>query len=302
MTSLRALRSLSLAALVAVAACAPPEDPEPGDGAPDTGDGDGETPGAGAGSGDQGGGAPGGDAGAGNGGGTGGGDGTPGGGGPGTGTGTGDAGGGTGGDGAAGPPVGDAPFVIAFAPARSPAGHDRVELELAGVALFQETPRYLDADTPCDGGLQGALVPRATTAALVFAQEGIVPVIALERPARATSVAEVWLVLRTGLLYTPERSYEIHAAALCTMPDGMQYTLVRVRPGTPVAIGPGTRDDLVIPFDAARQLRVAEVRCGTDPEPEECGTTDDAGDGDPSTRLRFSFPLELPVRIEPSGR
>jgi hypothetical protein len=303
MTSLRALRSLSLAALLAFAACDPPEDPEPGDAESDTGDG--ETPGADAGGGDPGtGGAD-----------TGGGD-T---GGGGSGPGTGDAGGGsTGGEGSAGgtgggdagsgdgaaggaPEADASPFVIAFDPAPAPAGYDRVELELAGVGLFPGTPGYVDADSPCDAGVPGALVAHATTAQLVFAEEGVVPVIALERPSGAASVAEVWLVLRQGLLHTPERSYKIHAAALCTMPDGMQYTLVRVRPGTSVAIGQGTREDLVIPFDAAQQLRVAEVRCGTEPEPEECRTTDDAGDGDPATRLRFSFPLEFPVRIEPSG-
>lgn len=322
MTSLRALRSLALAALLAFAACDPPDDPEPGDASSDTGDG--EAPGADGGGGDAGTGGVdtgGGDAGTGDGsaggGGTGGGDGSTG---SGPGTGTGDAGGGsTGGDGSGGgtgggdagsgdgaaggaAPEGDAsPFVIAFDPVPAPAGYDRVELELAGIALYSGTPGYVNADSPCDAGVPGALVPNATTTTLVFAQEGLVPVIALQRPSGAASVAEVWLVMRQGLLHTPERSYKIHAAALCTMPDGMQYTLVRVRPGTPVAIGQGTRDDLVVPFDVAQQLRVGEVRCGTQPEPEECRTTDDAGDGDPATRLRFSFPLEFPVRIEPTG-
>ena len=193
-----------------------------------------------------------------------------------------------------------APFTISFDPTAAPAGVDRVELELNAIALFAGAASYRDESTPCDGGA-GALGDVRTTATLPFPGSGPVPAVRFDRPAVDAKVSEVWLVFRQGLLHTSERSYKIHAATLCTMPDGMQYTLVRLRPGSPFSIGQGSTDDLVIPFDAGHEVVRARVDCRTS-DAEECRTTDDTGDdGDPNTRLRFSFPTEFPVRVQPAG-
>jgi hypothetical protein len=45
-------------------------------------------------------------------------------------------------------------------------------------------------------------------------------------------------------------------------------------------------------------VTVERVRCA-ERAVEECATPDDPGDdGDPATRLRFSFATEFPVRVE----
>lgn len=266
MASRQVVSAAALAALLAFTSCDPPGAPDPGPTTgPDGGGGSGGTP-------------------------TGG---TPSGGTP--------SGGGAPSGGGGSPGGSPAPFTISFDPTGAPAGVDRVELELNAVALFTGAPSYRNEDTRCDGAGAGSLADARTTVTLPFPGTGPVPAVRFDRPAGDTRVAEVWLVFRQGLLHTAERSYKIHAAALCTMPDGMQYTLVRLRPGAPFSIGQGSTDDLVIPFDAGQQVRAGHVDCRTS-DAEECRTTDDSGDdADPNTRLRFALPTELPVRVAPAG-
>jgi hypothetical protein len=150
-------------------------------------------------------------------------------------------------------------------------------------------------DTRCDGDGAGTLANARTTVTLDFSGDARVPVATFERPADPTSLTELWLVLRQGLLHTDVRSYRIHAGPLCTMPDGLPYTLVRLRPAAPIAIGSGATDDVVISFDPDAQLERDAVRC-SEQDVEECRTSDDPGDTDPDTRLRYTFAPEFPVR------
>jgi hypothetical protein len=204
----------------------------------------------------------------------------------------GDTGGGTagGGDNGGGGSGGSPSLTLSFAPGEPPADATRIDLDIVGVALFDGTPSWADADSPCDAGVQGALVERTTRVEVPLGGERV-PFLQLDLPA-GQRVREVWVTARHAELLTPTRTYEVHAGRLCVMPDGLQYILLRARPGEvtldgarEIALGLG-RD----------QLASGQVNCRGSPKVEECDTSDDGTDGDPRTRLRYEFGAELPVR------
>jgi len=242
-----------LSALALAAACEPPpSDPSPGGGGNPSGGAAG-TP-------------------------DGGGSGGPGGGGSGS------SGGGSGGG-------GTASLRLSFDPGEPPAGATGIDVDLAGVALFAGGPAWRDADTPCDGGVPGALVSAAARVELPFGGDPV-PFLDVNLPPGGGEIREIWLVVRKGTLRTPQRTYEVHAGRLCRMPDGLQYTLLRARPGA-VALG-GERE---VALDLGRdQLAVEQVDCRAT-HVAECSTSDDPGDGDPDTRRRYRFEDELPARV-----
>jgi hypothetical protein len=183
---------------------------------------------------------------------------------------------------------------LAFEPAADPEVA-RVDVEVVGVSLFTGgEPRWVNADTPCDAGAAGALHAFERTVTLDLASPTRADVAAFDL-ASAGSLHEVWLVLRQGLLPANGRTYKIHNGAMCVMPDGLQYILVRLDPGT-VGLGGGADTDLLVPFDLQEQVRVERVDCRARSVPE-CDTGEDAGDdGDPNTRLYHRFATEFPVR------
>lgn len=195
------------------------------------------------------------------------------------------SGGGPEGGGTAGPES----LLVSIAPGDAPPGASSIEIELAAVATFRGTPAWRDADTPCDGGEADALAPVSALVEVPFGDGPRVTLAELEPPTDGAP-RELWLVARTGTLRTADRTYPVHAALLCTLPDGLQYTLLRARPDGATQ---GTRE---IALGLGReQLTVEQVHCGTEPSAEECATTDDGQDADPGTRVRYRFAEELPA-------
>jgi hypothetical protein len=258
---MRAPRSPALLLVTALLACEPPDQPPPG---PTTG-GD-----------------------------TGGSNGGPQGGGSGGGSG----GGGNGGN--PGSPGGDGTSTLDLAVAHHGSVDDASALDLETVALAMfvgADPRYANASTSCDGGGAGALLDLKTTVTLDLQRDGATPLASVD-VTHGGELHEAWLVLRRGSLHRDGREYKVHADALCTMPDGLQYTLVRLRPGGPVTLG-GPDHRIVATFDPQASLEVEHVDCRAS-DAEECRSSDDDhDDGDPDTRLRFSFPTSLPVTVDP---
>jgi hypothetical protein len=181
-------------------------------------------------------------------------------------------------------------------------GVTSVTLEVVALALFVDAgARYADADTRCDGDGAGRLVDLQSSVALDLGSTGRTPLASLDRT-DGSALNEIWLVLRQGMLDLGGRTYKVHAGALCVMPDGLQYALVRLRPPSPIPLADGTALDVVIGFDAGRQIEAERVDCSRE-DVEECRSSDDAGDdGDPGTRLRFTFAPEFPVAVEETAR
>jgi hypothetical protein len=172
-----------------------------------------------------------------------------------------------------------------------------LDLEPVGLALFQAQPSWQDQHSPCDGGA-GGLVALGATVALDLTHPGRTSVGSVDLGGDG-QVQEVWLVLRKGLLDRDGRTYKVHGGALCTMSDGLQYTLLRLHPDAPVTFGGGADLDLVVPFDARSAVQEERVDCRSSAA-EECQSSDDASDdGDPDTRLRYTFEPDLPLRAEP---
>jgi hypothetical protein len=220
---------------------------------------------------------------------------------PSTGTGGGDGGGGGGGGGSGGggggTPSGPTTLAITVDRAGAPPGVSGVDLELAAVTLFVDASApALRPETPCDGGGAGTLLARSGTVPLDLGSRGETPLASTQ--VNGGSLREAWIVLRQGVLHRDGRTYKVHATALCTMPDGLQYTVVALRPGSPAALEAPGEHRLVATFDAREQLETAHVACGG-AEPEECRTSDDPDDdGDPGTRLRYAFAPAFPARAE----
>ncbi len=220
---------------------------------------------------------------------------------PGGGSGSGPGGPGNagGGEGAPSPPPVDEASTFALVVERqgAPEHVTAVELEPAALLLFTARPAWRDADSPCDAGAAGS-ARLGGTVELDLTQPGRTPVGAVDLAGEG-QVREVWLVLREGRLLRAGRAYPVHASALCTMPDGLQYTLLRLDPQRPAAFAGGADLDLVLPFDAREVIRQERVDCRSSPL-EECQTSDDPlDDADPDTRLRYSFRADLPLRAEP---
>lgn len=190
-------------------------------------------------------------------------------------------------------------------PRGGPPGATQLTLDVVAVVLFVDrSPAYRDADSPCDAG-GGQRLDASTEVTVGLPGGDAAPVASMERTGGG-SLREVVLVLREGVLVREGRGYRVHAGALCTMPDGQQYTLLRLRPPAPANLGGGADYDLVARLDgnAVNQRR---VRCDDDSsgpgggddddrEPEECRAGDDPGDDDDDrTRLVFTFGRELPV-------
>lgn len=205
--------------------------------------------------------------------------------------------GGSGGGAGSGGGDGTATVTLVFAPEPGPDGVARVDLEIVGVSLFTRgDPTYVDADTPCDANGAGTLHALERLVTLDLASPARAEVASFDLAGEG-SLEETWLVLRQGLLPAGGRTYKIHNGAMCLMPDGLQYILVRLRPG-PVSLDGGADADLVVPFDVREQVAVERVDCRVRPV-EECDTTDDANDDrDEDTRLRYSFAPEFPARVE----
>jgi hypothetical protein len=191
---------------------------------------------------------------------------------------------GDGGGGAAGPGA----LRVSIAPGEAPPGASSIELELAALALFQDAPRWRDPDSPCDGGEPAALAPLSARVDVPF---GDGPRVTLAELQGGGAPREVWLVLRKGTLRAADRTYPVHAALLCTLPDGLQYTLLRARPGGAAAQG---AHEVALGLGRA-QLTIEQVDCAAEPTAEECATTDDGQDADPGTRVRYRFVEELPA-------
>jgi hypothetical protein len=209
----------------------------------------------------------------------------------------GDPSGGDGGAGAGGGTDATATLALTFDPQPGPDGIARVDLEVVGVALFTDRePSYVDADTPCDANGAGTLHAVVRTVPLDLSSPARTEVASFELPGTG-SLLETWLVLRQGLLPAGDRTYKIHNGAMCVMPDGLQYTLVRLRPG-PVSLEGGADSDLLVRFDFREEVTVERVNCRAR-HVEECDTSDDPDDDrNGNTRLRFSFATEFPVRVE----
>jgi hypothetical protein len=189
---------------------------------------------------------------------------------------------------------------VALAPRGGRDGEGRIVLELAAVALFRdERPQHEDEDAPCDAGRDGALVPRAATVGVELGAGEATALGAFALPAGG-ALEEVWLVLRQATLETAARTYLVHAEQLCRMPDGLQYTLVRVEPDAPVPLRADTAVTLAVPFDAREAVVRDRVDCRGGDRPEECDTSDDAGDDDdPDTRLRYQLEDRLDASVAP---
>jgi hypothetical protein len=191
---------------------------------------------------------------------------------------------------------------LSFERRGGPAGVSRVDLELAGIATFTGvTPVYVNADTPCSAGLEGTLSELRRTVPLDVAVPGRTPLAAVDVPA-GSDLREIWLVLVQGTLFRGGRPYKVHANGdhMCKMPDGQQYILVRVLPGS-VSTAGGADYTLVLPFDAREQVVETHVDCDASPEVDECGAPDDPEDDPASanTRLRYAFQRAFPVTVEP---
>lgn len=205
-------------------------------------------------------------------------------------------GGGSGGGGSSGGGDATPTLALSFDPSGGQ-GASRLDLEIVGLGVFTSDPTYVNADTPCDAGVAGALLDLRANLSLDLASSAEAPFTSLDMTSGG-AVRELWLVLRQGLLFRDARSYKVHAGALCVMPDGLQYILVRLRPGSAVPLDGDHR--VVVELDASRDVVVERVRCGGDANYDECGTTEDVGDdGDAGTRLRYSFAPTLPVRVDP---
>jgi hypothetical protein len=213
---------------------------------------------------------------------------------PSPGAGGGDPGGGGGGAGGGG---GSPALDIVFERGGAPAGVTGLDLELVGVTLFGEGGAPAPgADVPCDGRGVGLLARADANVPLDLTSGGETPIASLEPDAGVVSA--IWLVLRKGVLHRGARAYKVHATVLCTMPDGLQYTAVVLRPGAPLSIEQGIHRRVVVPFDAGRQLDASHVRCPAN-EVEECQSSDDPDDdADAATRLRYAFPATLTARVE----
>lgn len=172
----------------------------------------------------------------------------------------------------------------------------RLDLDLVAVVLYVDrSPTVNDPDAPCDAGGGNRLDARSSPS--VDLRGGRTPVLTFDREGGG-SLRELALVLRQGVLVRDNRGYKVHASALCTMPDGQQYTFVRLRPPAPVDLGGGRDHDLVATLEPGA-IRTERAQCGTPDDVEECAVGDDpADDGDPSTRLVFSFAPDLPLRAE----
>lgn len=200
------------------------------------------------------------------------------------------------------PPTSRAPdatstFTLAVDRVGAPDHVTAVDLETVALGLFREQPTWRDDDSSCGGGAEG-LVPLDTTVALDLTEAGRTPVASVDLDGEG-KLREVWLVLRKGVLHRDGRAYKVHAGALCTMSDGLQYTLLRLDPGSPIAFAGGADFELVVPFDARSAIREEHVDCRSSGA-EECQSSDDAfDDGDPDTRLRYTFEPDLPLRASP---
>jgi hypothetical protein len=218
---------------------------------------------------------------------------------PSTGAGGGDGGGGGGGGsgGGGGAPSGPPTLAITVDRAGAPPGVSTVDLELAAVTLFVDASApALRPETPCDGGGVGTLLAATGTVPLDLGAGGETPLASTQ--VNGGSLREAWLVLRQGVLHRNGRTYKVHATALCTMSDGLQYTVVALRPGSPAALDAPGEHRLVATFDARQQLDTTRVACGAS-NAEECRTSDDPeDDGDPGTRLRYAFAPAFPARVE----
>jgi hypothetical protein len=214
---------------------------------------------------------------------------------------SGDAGGGdTGGGGDPGPvDPGPASIILSLEHRRLPTEASRMDLEIVGIALFVDVdPAYRNADTPCDGGGRGALLPLETTVTFTDA-DGVQPVASFEH-AGGGALREAWLVLRQGFLHVGERVYKVHADAMCVMPDELQYVLVRLRPREAATLVGGSGIGLVAQLAGREQIIVERVDCRTS-DADECRDPDDAHDDDDgTTRLRYAFARRFPVRAEPA--
>jgi hypothetical protein len=219
-------------------------------------------------------------------------------------------GGNPGGGGGGSPGSGDGTSTLALAFERHGTRQDvsRVDLEVVGLSLFVGTsPRYANDNTPCDAGVAGALADLRTTVSLDARSEGETPLASVD-VSRGGQLRELWLVLRRGTAVREGREYKVHAGALCVMPDGLQYTLVRLRPGEPVQLG-GPDHRILVTFDPRDALVIDRIRCDDSSGPggggsgdDECRSADDDHDDDRGdTRLRFSLPRSLPVHAEPAG-
>lgn len=214
----------------------------------------------------------------------------------GAGSGSGGAAGDGGGAPSAPPADGVSTFALVVERQGAPEHVTAVDLEPSALLLFTGQPAWRDADSACDAGAAG-MATLGGTVALDLAQAGRTPAGSVDLAGEG-QVREVWLVLREGLLRRAGRAYPVHASALCTMPDGLQYTLLRLDPQPPVHFAGGADVDLVLPFDAREAIREERVDCRSSPL-EECQTSDDPlDDGDPDTRLRYSFRADLPLRAE----
>jgi hypothetical protein len=218
--------------------------------------------------------------------------GVPGGGG---GSGGGGGGGSDGGGGGGGTSDGTASLALLAQASGGPPHATRLDLtSVATVVYVDRSSAWQDADSPCDSGggerLDGAASPS------IDLSGGRTPVVSFDRSSGG-QLREVDLVLQEGVLVRDNRGYKVHAGTLCTMPDGRQYTLLRLRPATPVDLGGGADYDLVAGFDPG-SIRISRVDCPGSGA-EECAVGDDPeDDDDPSTRLVFTFGGEVPLAAE----
>jgi hypothetical protein len=197
---------------------------------------------------------------------------------------------------------GTASITLSLESRRLPPETSRLDLEIVGLALFVDAdPAYRDADTPCDAGAQGALVPLDTTVTFTDGERERRPVASVER-APGGALREAWLVLRQGILRSGERVYKVHAGAMCLMPDGLQYALVRLRPREAAALEGGSGVELVAQLDGREQIVAERVDCRTSAA-DECRDPDDEHDDeDEDTRVRYAFARQFPVRVETVSR
>jgi hypothetical protein len=185
---------------------------------------------------------------------------------------------------------------------RLPPEASRLDLEIVGIALFVASdPEYRDADTACAAGAEGALVPLETTVSFTGGERERRPVATFER-APGGALREAWLVLRQGFLRSRERVYKVHAGAMCVMPDGLQYALVRLRPREAAPLDGGSGVELVAQLDGREQIVAERIDCRTSAA-DECRDPDDEHDDeDEDTRVRYAFARQFPVRVETVSR
>jgi hypothetical protein len=181
---------------------------------------------------------------------------------------------------------------------RLPREASRLDVEVVGIALFVDVdPAYRDADTSCDAGVEGALVPLDATVTFTDGERQRRRVASLEH-APGGALREAWLVLRQGILRSGERVYKVHAGAMCVMPDGLQYALVRLRPREAAALEGAPRIELIAQLDGREQIVTERVDCRTR-DADECRDPDDADDDrDEETRVRYAFARQFPARVE----